>query len=323
MTVSETLCYCACCAPLAGSPNPRPFIILLLFNCCDTALITGFNTDIEHGGVTYHVQTEDKGLENPIILSLVYVGGAILASKRTPYNDLISEGFDEKALIERLNRQHKLIIAAIRAGRIEDLKRMGARDGGASSTAEQQKPVETAKRAEPEIVEEIAKASDAGASSSILDLLTGPEVPIIPEGIEISRGYDFATEIEAAPAPILRVETFAETFAVDVDDEDDDDLYLNLIDDEGEFRGGQLATIRIYAGRGKFGGRSVPAANVTVKVLGTTFRPIILSTQTDDKGIAVVRALLPHFTSGRAAILIRVTDATGETAELRRVIQQS
>ena len=41
--------------------------------------ITGFNTDIEHDGVIYHVQTEDKGLDSPIILSLVYAGGTILA----------------------------------------------------------------------------------------------------------------------------------------------------------------------------------------------------------------------------------------------------
>ena len=59
-------------------------------------MITGFNTDIQHQGVTYHVQTEDKGLETPLILSLVYVGGAIIASKRTLYEDLISKGFDEK-----------------------------------------------------------------------------------------------------------------------------------------------------------------------------------------------------------------------------------
>src|SRR3712207_8634031 len=38
-------------------------------------VITGFNTDIPFEGVTYHVQTEDKGLETPLILSLVYVGG--------------------------------------------------------------------------------------------------------------------------------------------------------------------------------------------------------------------------------------------------------
>lgn len=90
-------------------------------------MITGYNTDVEHNGVVYHVQTEDKGVQTPIILSLVYTGGAILASKRSPYDDLIAGGFDEKVLIERLERQHKLICAAVHAGRIEELKRMGER----------------------------------------------------------------------------------------------------------------------------------------------------------------------------------------------------
>ena len=84
-------------------------------------MITGFNTDIKHGGVTYHVQTEDKGLETPLILSLVYVGGAIIASKRSLYNDLIEVGFDEQVLTERLQRQHTLSCAAIKAGRVEEL----------------------------------------------------------------------------------------------------------------------------------------------------------------------------------------------------------
>src|ERR1043165_9025749 len=97
-------------------------------------MITGFNTDIEYEGTVYHVQTEDKGLDSPLILSLVYVGGAILASKRSRYDDLIAKGFDEKELAERLNRQHKLICAAIRSGRIDDLKRMGQRDASATAT---------------------------------------------------------------------------------------------------------------------------------------------------------------------------------------------
>src|ERR1043165_2549163 len=95
-------------------------------------VITGYNTDVEYDGVVYHVQTEDKGLQTPIILSLVYIGGAILASKRAPYDDLIARGFDEQILVERLQRQHKLICAAVHAGRIEDLKRMGERDAAAS-----------------------------------------------------------------------------------------------------------------------------------------------------------------------------------------------
>ena len=61
-------------------------------------MITGYNTDVEHDGVVYHVQTEDKGLGSPLILSLVYSGGAILASKRSRYEDLIATGFSDESL---------------------------------------------------------------------------------------------------------------------------------------------------------------------------------------------------------------------------------
>jgi hypothetical protein len=91
-------------------------------------VITGYNTDVEFNGVVYHVQTEDKGLVTPVILSLVYSGGAILASKRASYEDLVARGFDEDALAARLQRQHKLICAAIHAGRLEELKRLGAKE---------------------------------------------------------------------------------------------------------------------------------------------------------------------------------------------------
>ncbi len=94
-------------------------------------MITGFNTDINFQGTTYHVQTEDKGLATPLILSLVYNRGTILASKRSSYEDLIEKGFDEKVLAERLQKQHKTICAAIRAGRIEELKAMTAKDSAA------------------------------------------------------------------------------------------------------------------------------------------------------------------------------------------------
>lgn len=95
-------------------------------------MITGYNTDVEYGGVTYHVQTEDKGLQTPVILSLVYAGGAILAAKRAPYDDLVARGFDQDVLATRLQRQHKLICAAVHAGRIEDLKRMSERESAQS-----------------------------------------------------------------------------------------------------------------------------------------------------------------------------------------------
>src|SRR5918911_2061587 len=112
------MCYCARSGPHEARITRLSELALKRRN--QTAVITGFNTDVEHDGVVYHVQTEDKGVDSPLILSLVYAGGAILASKRAPYDDLIKGGFDERALSERLQRQHKLICAAIRTGRIED-----------------------------------------------------------------------------------------------------------------------------------------------------------------------------------------------------------
>lgn len=98
-------------------------------------MITGYNTDVEFDGVVYHVQTEDKGLQTPVILSLVYSGGAILASKRSPYDDLVARGFDAGVLAARLQRQHKLICAAVHAGRIEDLKQLSQRESPNSGPA--------------------------------------------------------------------------------------------------------------------------------------------------------------------------------------------
>ena len=86
-------------------------------------MITGFNTDVPHGGQVYHVQTEDRGREHPVLESLVYVGGTIVARKRTPYSDEIESGANEEAIATLLRKQHQVIIAAIKAGRIEDLKK--------------------------------------------------------------------------------------------------------------------------------------------------------------------------------------------------------
>lgn len=81
-------------------------------------VLTGYNTDIEHDGMTYHVQTEDKGRSNPHIESLVYAHGEILYSKRTPYHDLVAQEVDAKAIATLIERQHRTIVEAIRRGRI-------------------------------------------------------------------------------------------------------------------------------------------------------------------------------------------------------------
>jgi hypothetical protein len=82
-------------------------------------MITGFNTDIRHNDKVYHIQTEDKGLSNPYIESLVYVGGEILASKKTSYADQAKDGVDEKWIGGLMEQQHRTMIAAIKRGRFD------------------------------------------------------------------------------------------------------------------------------------------------------------------------------------------------------------
>jgi hypothetical protein len=83
-------------------------------------MITGFNTDVEYNGRVYHVQTEDRGQGNPIIETLVYTGGEIVASRKSPYADLVaSGGFSEEALLRRIEAQHRELMREIRAGKFE------------------------------------------------------------------------------------------------------------------------------------------------------------------------------------------------------------
>ena len=79
-------------------------------------VLTGYNTDIQHSGTTYHVQTEDKGRENPLVESLVYTSGEILYSRRTPYHDLVEQDVDKEAVASLMERQHRAIVDAVESG---------------------------------------------------------------------------------------------------------------------------------------------------------------------------------------------------------------
>src|SRR6266508_4685712 len=82
-------------------------------------MVPGFNTDVQHGGKTFHVQTEDKGRQNPIIETLIYMGGEILAARRSSYADLLKTGLDEKEVAERIETQHNRMILDVREGKYD------------------------------------------------------------------------------------------------------------------------------------------------------------------------------------------------------------
>lgn len=291
-------------------------------------MITGFNTDIEFDGVVYHVQTEDKGIDTPLILSLVYVGGAILASKRSPYHDLISDGFDPLILTERLQRQHKLICAAVKAGRIEDLKRLSPRDA-VDAVAPPTPPAKSAPPApKPVVAEAPAKTREAApvvAETSAPKFQQAEDESDILALDDVLPPIDLPVHQPQPPAPAARQAEPARLVGTQEEEfihvEAEGALHVNLLE-EREFHAGEVVTIRIRVSRGAGEGREA-AANVpvTVKILGTEFRPLILTTRSDADGVATIHAWLPRFTKGRAAVLVRAA-LDGFSAELRRIIHQ-
>lgn len=304
-------------------------------------MITGFNTDIEHDGVIYHVQTEDKGLESPIILSLVYTGGTILASKRSPYQDLIAKGYSDEALAERLKRQHRLICAAIHSGRIDDLKKMSAR------VKETPAPIETVAAevlpAEPTVEPEQAEATAQPATELEFELETErseDEATVTPAADEQFEIEYWPVSQEWAPPPPTPPREAGEMLfegemqpGYEPGDEQapyehfddvgepilEDGLYITLLDDD-EFYSGQRYTLRVFI-NSVHGGKEnpIPNAAVSVKILGTTFRPLIYTVKTESDGVATVDTEIPEFTSGRAAVLVRVI-LKDESAEMRCII---
>ncbi len=306
-------------------------------------MITGYNTNVRYDGVTYHVQTEDKGLDTPLILSLVYQHGTILASKRSSYEEMLGEAFNEKILEQKLQRQHKLMCAAVQSGRLEDLKRMTIRNA-----AEKKKPILTESESVLEVENPIPQPAippvpletftqDIPAPSLLENKIIAEELPRSPiekavelenaengetvwdismtDGIEIIDDDDFFDEgFVLSPDAIKIVDDFS-AFGDGLDNE----LKIKFLADY-VFRSGDKKNVNLLVCRGEKE-KEVENAIVMVKVLGSSFRPIIFHAKTDKHGVATVFVKLPTFRSGRAALLVRASTA-GEETELRRVILQ-
>jgi hypothetical protein len=280
-------------------------------------MITGYNTDVEHDGVVYHVQTEDKGIETPLVLSLVYSGGAILASKRSSYHDLIAAGFDEAVLTERLQRQHRLICAAINAGRIADLKKMGPPP---------RQPPQAAPKVVPSAPTELHKKPpehDVKIEQARGPLVAPPQ-SVAPEPFTLP----IAPEQTGAgplppPAPTHRPPSAYTVYdsrrrAPGKAPEIEEGLRISLVG-EKNYRGGDAVELQVTVTRVSSEGEAPATAAVSVKILGTSFRPVIISLKTNRQGTATLSTRIPQFKTGRAAIVIRAT-AADLSSETRRVI---
>src|SRR3989337_3629428 len=76
----------------------------------------GFNENVIHKGVRYHVQTEDGGRKNPIITTLLFKEGVIIASKRTSYADIIKSDKLDVVVKEIMRDQHGTMLKNLKNG---------------------------------------------------------------------------------------------------------------------------------------------------------------------------------------------------------------
>lgn len=86
-------------------------------------MLPGFNHNIRYRDRLFHVQTEDNGLQQPVLVTQVFIGGHVLAVERSKYDDLISvadEGARSEALKQRMQEQHKRLLKRLVGGELDD-----------------------------------------------------------------------------------------------------------------------------------------------------------------------------------------------------------
>jgi hypothetical protein len=86
----------------------------------DPSILKGFNSDVEYGGRSFHVQTEDWGRGNPFFVSQVFHRGAVIKAVKIPYTKVLPKGIDssEDAIQIALETQHHSILDLLVSGQL-------------------------------------------------------------------------------------------------------------------------------------------------------------------------------------------------------------
>ena len=83
-------------------------------------MIMGFNHNLMYKGEMFHVQTEDSGIANPHIITVLYRGGVIISSKKTSYADIIKMECLGEVVEELMKEQHKGMMRRLKAGEFDE-----------------------------------------------------------------------------------------------------------------------------------------------------------------------------------------------------------
>jgi hypothetical protein len=84
-------------------------------------MIFGFNTDIKHEDTVYHVQSEAREADL-LLQTQVFVRGRCIGKRATPYaGQAQSPDFTDQKKEQILREQHRLVLDAIREGKVEEV----------------------------------------------------------------------------------------------------------------------------------------------------------------------------------------------------------
>ncbi|MCB0219739.1 MAG: hypothetical protein KDH09_08605 [Chrysiogenetes bacterium] len=89
-------------------------------------MLPGYNHNIKYHEEIYHIQTEDSGVENPHIITLLYKGGNILARRKTSYADIVKNENLNEVVRELMQEQHKQMLRDLKGGLFDKAKGMEA-----------------------------------------------------------------------------------------------------------------------------------------------------------------------------------------------------
>lgn len=270
---------------------------------------TGFNTDVQHEGHVYHVQTEDCGAGNRAFESLVYIGGTIVAKKRTPYADQLNTAGTEDVIASLLKRQHQVMIAAIKAGRIEELIRHSAKQ-------------QTGKT---QLLGSLAPAAPAVINPSLSSIKKKP-AEIEEAGIAFPNG-GAGHQISAHRQNTVKEPAVPRGAGLDLDQVVSDYLSRSAGQQKVElkvltpevFTAGKSVGLRVQV---TCGGKAESDAVVTIKVIGTAFKPQVYIGRSAMDGVASFSLAIPPFTAGTAAIVIEGQSKRGR-GEVKQLIRRS
>jgi hypothetical protein len=82
-------------------------------------MLPGYNHNVRYKDQVFHIQTEDSGVQNPHIITHVFVGGNIVESRKTSYADIVNSERLPELLVDLMQDQHKHTLKDLISGRLD------------------------------------------------------------------------------------------------------------------------------------------------------------------------------------------------------------